>query len=293
MGRTGTIGIVAKTTKGAWFNEVLSGMEEGLAGKQVSMLLGSINMDGRYELGAVQAWVDEERVDALIFAHPGKPEVELMSAAAKAGLPMAFVAPDELFPTGHSFGGENREAGRELATLLVDLGHTKFAFSGGPESSQDTQDRLEGVRNGLQARGIVLAEEHITFAGSYLSAEGVRHAERWLAMPRSEAPTAVVLGNDPMALGFMRALQQQGVQIPRDVSVAGFDGLPEAGLCWPGLTTASQPAQQMGTDAVAAVLKQIQQPSSGTASSVKYPMQVIVRESTGPAPKAPGQRTAV
>lgn len=284
MGRTGTIGIVAKTTKGAWFNEVLSGMEEGLAGKQVSMLLGSINMDGRYELGAVRAWIDEERVDGLVFAHPGKPEVELMSAAAKAGLPMAFVAPDELFPTGHSFGGENRAAGKALAELLLDLGHRHFAFAGGPESSQDTQDRLAGLREGLSERGVELSPDNVAFAETYLADEGIRHAERWLAVPRADAPTAVVLGNDPMALGFMRTVQQKGVSIPGDVSVVGFDGLPEAGLCWPGLTTAAQPAQQMGADAVAAVLRQLQHPSSGSASSVKYPMKLIVRESTGPAP---------
>jgi DNA-binding LacI/PurR family transcriptional regulator len=82
----------------------------------------------------------------------------------------------------------------------------------------------------------------------------------------------------------MRILQQNGVSIPKEVSVVGFDGLPEAGLCWPGLTTAAQPAQQMGADAVAAVLRQLQHPSSGAASSAKYPMKLIVRESTGPAP---------
>jgi DNA-binding LacI/PurR family transcriptional regulator len=285
MGRTGTIGIVAKTTKGAWFNQVLNGMEEGLAGKQVSMLLGSINIQGRYELGAVRAWIDEERVDGLVFAHPGKPEVELMSAAGKAGLPMAFVAPDELFPTGHSFGGENHQAGKAIAEHLLELGHRRFAFAGGPASSQDTQDRLAGLREALTEHGVELPEQNVTFAETYLADQGIGHAKRWLAMPRNEAPTAVVLGNDPMALGFMRVLQQNGVSIPREVSVAGFDGLPEAGLCWPGLTTASQPAQQMGVDAVAAVLRQLQHPGSGSASSVKYPMQLIVRESTGPAPE--------
>ena len=122
------------------------------------------------------------------------------------------------------------------------------------------------------------------FATDYRAGGGSQAGKVWLALPRHQAPTAVVLGNDLMAMAFMRELLQAGVSIPRDVSVVGFDGLPEAGLCWPGLTTASQPAGQMGTDAAVALLSQLDDPKSSTSSTRHYPMHLVVRESTGAAP---------
>lgn len=286
MGRTGIIGVVAKTSQGAWFNQVLNGVEEALIGKQTSVLLASIALKGKYDLTAVEAWIRDRQVDGLIFAHPGKPEAPLIEAAAAANLPMAFVAPDEGYPTGHSFNGENKAAGQAVADYLCDLGHVRFAFAGGPAVSQDTQNRLAGLKQGLQARGVELPLERISFAPDYQSEGGVKAADVWLELPRAEAPTAVVTGNDLMGMAFMRRVQQAGVRIPDDVSVVGFDGLPEAGLCWPGLTTVTQPASQMGIDAAIAVLKQLSDPKSSTSTSQQYPMQLFTRESAGPAPRS-------
>lgn len=285
MGRTGIIGVVAKTSHGAWFNQVLNGVEEALIGKQTSVLLASIALKGTIDLSAVEAWIRDRQVDALIFAHPGKPEIPLIEAGTAAGLPMAYVAPDEGYDTGHSFGGENKNAGQAIAQYLCELGHTRFAFAGGPVLSQDTQNRLAGLKQGLEERGLTLPEDHISFAPSYQGDGGTLAAEWWLGLPRSEAPTAVVTGNDLMAMAFMRRVLQADVRIPDDVSVVGFDGLPEAGLCWPGLTTATQPATQMGIDAATAVLEQLSSTKGNTHSTRQYPMQLLIRESAGPPPK--------
>lgn len=281
MGRTGIIGVVAKTSHGAWFNQVLNGIEEALIGKQTSVLLSSIALKGEYDLTAVEAWIRDRQVDGLVFAHPGKPEIPLIEAAAEAGLPMAFVAPDEGYKTGHSFNGENLLAAKAIANYLVELGHKSFMFAGGPEGSQDTQNRLAGLKDGLAEHGIQLEDRFVSFASSYQSEGGTEAGLSWLALPREQAPTAVVTGNDLMAMGFIRVLLQAGVRIPDQVSVAGFDGLPEAGLCWPGLTTATQPATQMGIDAATAVLRQLEDREAPASSSQTYPMQLLIRESTG------------
>src|SRR5690606_31098035 len=111
-------------------------------------------------------------------------------------------------------------------------------------------------------------------------------AELWLQLPRADAPTAVVTGNDLMGMAFMRRVQQAGVRVPQDVSVVGFDGLPEAGLCWPGLTTVTQPASQMGSDAAIAGVKRHADPKSSASSSQQYPTQLLARESAGPASRS-------
>ena len=280
MGRTGIIGVVVETSQGAWFTQLLGGIEERLVDQRLSLVLASLSPGGQYDPSAVWSWIQERRVDGLIFARPGDKEQRLIEAAHAAHLPMAFIAPDRAFSEGASVAAMNRAAGRELARHLSELGHERIAFAGGPEASLDTQRRLEGLVEGLHAQGLALADQ--SFAASYEAGEGVRHAERWLSFPRETAPSAVVVGNDAMALAFMRAVQQEGFSIPDHLSVAGFDGLPEAGLYWPGLTTMAQPTRQMGMDACELVLGQMHATEPPDPVGGEYAMRLITRESTGP-----------
>ncbi len=280
MGRTGIIGVVVETSQGAWFTQLLGGIEERLVDQRISLVLASLSPGGQYEPSAVWSWIRERRVDGIIFARPGRREQSLVDAAASAQLPMAFIAPDTPFSQGATFAAMNRAAGRELARHLTELGHERIAFAGGPESSLDTQMRLDGLVEGLRAQGLDLTSK--SFADSYDAEEGAAHAQRWLKLPRRSAPTAVVVGNDAMALAFMRSVQQEGVVIPEHLSVAGFDGLPEAALYWPGLTTMAQPTRQMGMDACEHILGQLQARDSVEDPSGEYAMRLIKRESTGP-----------
>ena len=128
-----------------------------------------------------------------------------------------------------------------------------------------------------------LAPGNKVFMGRYHVEEAVAYAQRWLKMPRSRAPTAVVLANDVMAIAFMRTLQAQGVSIPKDVSVMGFDDIPAASLYWPGLTTVRQELRNMGAQACRALMATLEH-EKVDRSVVEFPMQLVVRESTGQAP---------
>jgi LacI family transcriptional regulator len=90
----------------------------------------------------------------------------------------------------------------------------------------------------------------------------------------------VVLGNDALAIGFMRAARQRGVQVPRDLSVAGFDGIPEGARSWPGLTTMEQPMREMGRDACRRLFTAIA--ADEEPATKQYSMTLVVRESTSP-----------
>ena len=91
------------------------------------------------------------------------------------------------------------------------------------------------------------------------------------------------MGNDAMALGFMRTVLQQGVKIPDEVSVVGFDGIPEGGLYYPGLTTVLQPAHRMGASGCRALLECIANPDLERTADVQYGVELVVRESTSEA----------
>ncbi len=282
--RTGIVGVVAATSQAPWFTQLLGGLEEVLAERRVSVALGSLEPHGVYDATRVADWIRDRRVDGLVFARAGKRERPLVQAAEKAGIPMAFVVPDLRFRCGLILVADNVRAGTLAGEHLLRLGHRRFAFYGGPADSVDSKHRLQGLSGALVAEGLAMRTEHVAFERDYSSDSGVRAARHWLSLPRRAAPTAVVLGNDAMALGFLRQVQAAGCAVPGAVSVVGFDGVPETGLVWPGLTTVTQPTQEMGRDACRWLLEAILGEGAGAAEPRRYEMHLLVRESTGAPP---------
>src|SRR5690242_13415856 len=152
-GRQGCIGVVVESSQCSWFTQVLGGIEETLAEETVSALLGSLYPRGDYDPAVVERWIADRRVDGLIFARCTRHEQGLVEQARDAHIPMVFVAPDESFGAGPVFVARNREAGRNLAEHLMDLGHRRIGFLGGPERSVDARERLRGLEEALAARG--------------------------------------------------------------------------------------------------------------------------------------------
>jgi LacI family transcriptional regulator len=247
-------------------------------------MLSSLSRDGRYDSSAIAAWINEHRVDGIIFTSFGRTERPLVKGAAKAGLPVVFVAPDDLARVGVTVRSNNTDAGRAAGDHLADLGHQRIAFIGGPASSRDTRDRLAGVEHALRARSLRLDRDDVRFAKSYAAESGADEARALLASPKPW-PTAIVVGNDALALGFMRVLLQNGVRIPADISVVGFDGIPEGARFWPALTTVAQPIVDMGAAACRTILERIDDPEIAGVSTVELPMTLEIRESTGPTAK--------
>ena len=94
--------------------------------------------------------------------------------------------------------------------------------------------------------------------------------------------TAIVFANDALASGFMRVAHQRKIRIPEDLSIVGFDGLPEDELLWPALTSVAQPMQEMGSAACRRLFEAIDSP--GRLQTIEFPMSLTARESTA----APG-----
>jgi LacI family transcriptional regulator len=282
-GRTGCIGVAVESSQGSWFIQLLGGIEEELLEKRISVMLSSLVLRDQYDSSAVAASIAEHRLDGLVFVRYTRRERPLLRAARAVDLPVAFIAPDEEMSVGHTVRCCNRDAGAAVAEHLLALGHRRIAFAGGPRESLDTQDRLRGIRAVLGKAGVALAREDVTFAANHDAERGGEYAEAFLRRKRGDLPSAVVLVNDSMALAFARVLLKNGVNIPDDVSVVGFDGVSEGERFWPGLTTAVQPTRLMGQMACRALLERIQNPALDEVTRVEYHMQLVVRESTGPA----------
>jgi DNA-binding LacI/PurR family transcriptional regulator len=159
------------------------------------------------------------------------------------------------------------------------MGHRSIGFLSPQGASITVEARFKGCAAGLASRGLSLDENHHFVVDASGAEAGALHARQWLDLPRSSAPTALIAADDSMALGFMRAVQQAGLSVPEDVSIVGFEGLPEAALGWPGLTTIAEPTREMGKDACQRVLELIDDEAPGIDGS-NYPMELLTREST-------------
>jgi DNA-binding LacI/PurR family transcriptional regulator len=282
-GRAGCIGVVASSTQSTWFSQILAGIQEQLGDSRQSVLLNSLLLNGRYDSSTVAAWITERRVDGLIFIRYTRREHSLFTAATSAGLPVVLIGPDIKAPASSIVRCNNLDAGRLVAEHLIALGHKRLAFAGGPRESIDTRDRHRGLLSALSEARLELPEKRVWFGPHYGPESGVEYAQQFLALPPRSRPSAVVMGNDAMALGFMRTVLQQGVKIPDEVSVVGFDGIPEGGLYWPGLTTVLQPAHRMGASGCRALLEVMHNVDLERTADVQYGVELVVRESTGEA----------
>ncbi len=278
LGLKGCIGVAVDSIQDPWFTQLLTGMEEELQTRDTSLMLLSLELRNEYDPTIALEWIDERRVDGLIIAKCHRRDMPLVEAAIDSQIPLVTVAPDQAMRDVSVIRGDNIGAGRLIAAHLTDLGHRRIAFAGGPRVSIESRHRLQGLRDELRRHDIDLPDEWVSFCPSYEAEQGAAFAHRFLEKPLDV--TALVLGNDALAIGFMRAAHQRGLHVPDDLSVTGFDGIPESARFWPGLTTVAQPMREMGREACRRLFAAIS--AAGQRTAIEYPMSLIVRESSGP-----------
>lgn len=173
--------------------------------------------------------------------------------------------------------GVDQVAGARQATEhLLDLGHRHVAHVTGPMDWVEAEQRREGWRVAHAARGLLPGPE---LTGDWSSASGY---DAGLKLASDPSVTAVLAANDEMALGVLKALHESGRRVPADVSVVGFDDVPESAYYWPALTTVRQDFTSLGRRAVELVLRALDGEEEPREELVAPEM--VVRDSTGPAP---------
>ncbi|MEO3750079.1 LacI family DNA-binding transcriptional regulator [Streptomyces sp. B6B3] len=183
-------------------------------------------------------------------------------------------------PTAVTF--DNRGGARQLTGHLLELGHRRLGYVGGPAARTTTRHRLEGHRAALAEAGLAGDAERLTVHGRYDRASGYEGAVQLLS--REPDLTAIVAANDTVALGVCAALRERGVRIPEDVSVTGFDDLPFAADAAPALTTVRLPLAEAGRIAARLALGRDARPAGGVTTC---PATLVPRASTGPAGAGP------
>lgn len=168
--------------------------------------------------------------------------------------------------------GVDQRAGAGLATQhLIDLGHRRIAHLSGPRSWYQARQRRQGWRQTLTRAGLPAP---VPLIGDWSAASGYRLGQQLAA---DDELTAVFAANDQMAIGLIRALVEAGRRIPEEVSIVGFDDIPEAGFLSPPLTTVRQDFQGLGQEAMRMVLGSLK---GDDVSSCLVAPQLVARDST-------------
>jgi DNA-binding LacI/PurR family transcriptional regulator len=285
-GKTGSVGLVldypltiAFTDPGTvqFLHGVAAGCEEAGLG---------LTLVPRIEGGGAML-IQNALVDGFVLycIHPGDPR---MDAVVARKLPFARVDFDAE-PEMVDVNIDDEGGARMIAEHLTALGHRRIGIAlphGAPgETGAEaraaawhhvTKSRLDGWRAGLEAAGIDWNAVPVAAGPDKLRAAGRIAGGRLL--DRADRPTAIIALSDVLAIGVLEAAAERGISVPDDLSVAGFDDVPEAAAADPPLTTIRQPHRLKGSEAVRLLLE------GPEAESVLLPIELVVRASTAPAP---------
>ncbi|HEU5088450.1 MAG TPA: substrate-binding domain-containing protein, partial [Roseiflexaceae bacterium] len=163
----------------------------------------------------------------------------------------------------------------DATRYLIELGHQRIGIITGNLQRGCAVDRLAGYRAAL-AEGGQLDDAALVTEGTFMQPSGFACANTLLALP--DPPTAIFASNDEMAFGAMEAIRNRGLRIPDDISIVGFDDIPQAASVYPPLTTVRQPLADMGRVATRMLL-QLVDDLNAPAEPVLLPTELIVRQS--------------
>jgi LacI family transcriptional regulator len=194
----------------------------------------------------------------------------------QAAVPIVAVDPHEGPHGTATVAVHNVEGARTATEHLIALGHRRIAHLRGRSDLESAQQREAGYRSALDAAGIPF-DPSLVVDGGYRTASATAGAHAILDLP--ERPTAVFAANDLTALEAMRVAAERGLRVPDDLSVVGFDDIPEASSNNPQLTTVRQPLAEMGAAAVGVLLGMLR---GEDPAHIRMHAELVVRSSTAP-----------
>lgn len=277
--KTGNLVILVPAIANTFFARVISGAQ--LAAQAAGYRLLLCNTQGREEI--------EREFAELALAHQADGVIQLRACDPFHGHGCSVQTPpmvnacevlrDASFPT---ISLDNRAAAKAMTEHLLELGHRRIGLIKGPKSSPLTQDRVAGYEDALRQASLT-PEPELICHGDFTMKAGYDGADQLLAL--THRPTALFCESDEMAIGALKRIKQQGLKVPQDISLVGFDDIPMAAYCDPPLTTISQPAELFGEKAVQMLIALIEkQPIEDR--HVVLPFTLTLRESASAPPLA-------
>jgi DNA-binding LacI/PurR family transcriptional regulator len=275
-GRSGTLGVVSFDTTLYGPASTLFAIEQAAhAAGYFITIVSLLVLDRTSVLGAVDR-LRVQGVDGILVITPQEGAADAL-VNLPAGVPLVAVEAGR--PNSVPLVAVDQFAGAVNATrLLLDLGHRTVSHVAGPRDFLEAQQRVDGWRATLQAAG---AEVPPVLVGDWSPRSGYRIGQQ---LAGDLDVTAIFVANDQMALGVLRAMHERAREIPREVSIVGFDDIPEAQYFTPPLTTVRQDFSEMGRSSLRLLLE-LMQDTGQPPQRLTIAPELVVRRSTGPPPQ--------
>lgn len=222
-------------------------------------------------------------IDGLIVTPPLADSRKLLTEMLEIGVPFARVSQLHRGELSPSISVGDRSGAYVMVKHLAALGHKSIGFIVGPKDQGSSIDRLQGFRDAVRDCALTANDAWVSH-GDFTFESGIRGATAILSS--KVRPTAIFASNDDMAAGALLVAHRHGYEIPKDLSVVGFDDIPMSQRLWPPLTTMRQPTKSAARAATEMLLNCL---DSGDLTPVnrELPAELVVRESAGPPPAAP------
>ncbi|NKN37446.1 LacI family transcriptional regulator [Agrobacterium sp. a22-2] len=282
--RTQAVFVLVPDLSSPLFSEILAGVASVLTAAGYSMFVGDQSAHnspgGKIDL---LSYMNRSRCDGVIVLGGDNIAVRLLDRADVVNVPLvcAFDWPQSL-PFPH-ISTDNAQGGRLAVDHLHDLGHRKIGHIRGNAANFAARRREEGMRQRMRELELPIREDWF-LNGDFRFDAGVGAAAVWLAMPASDRPTAVFCCSDEIAIGFIGSLQRAKIEVPKDVSIIGFDGIKFGAHLSVPLTTVAIPLLDVGVFSAETLVKAIRTaaarpPAVEQPSRLILPVQLVERDS--------------
>lgn len=280
MQRAGAVLVLVPDLGKPFYSGILAGISEGFSGTDYAVLITDTATNPPQE-GDLTGWFGGGRIDGAIVLDGGLSRAALDDCARQGmGERILFLCE---WVEGANFpiiASDNAQGARLAIRHLVAHGHRKIAHVTGPDGNVLTAARRDGMVSERARLGLPARPDWI-IRGDFSLESGHEAARRILAM--EERPSAVFCSADMVAFGLIAGLTAAGLRVPQDISVVGYDDIEMSQSYVPALTTIRQDRRLLGQRAAAGLLAQMH-PGAGTARDVLIPVELVIRDSTGPPP---------
>lgn len=272
------IGLVHDNPNAQTVMNVQHGMLEGLRGTEFEMVVRPLDRGSATMLDDLRHFLERQRLFGVLLMPPISENDSIARLCTEIGCRYVRMASALLDDAAHMVASNDREAVRDATRFLIDGGHRRIGLIGGPHGFLSAQERRLGFEDALREAGIALPRSMVA-EGNYTFESGLFAAERLLDL--SPRPSAILSCNDEMAAGVIHAARQRGLDVPRDLSVIGFDDNPIAAHIWPPLTTVRWPIATMARSAALKLIAGADGEDDGVEEPSLFLSTLIRRASVG------------
>ena len=276
-GRSRTLAYVLLDARNPFFTDVAEGVERAAEAAGLSLFL--CNSDNRSSREHdYLAHLVEQRVQGILVT-PVDAQSPALADVRRNGTPVVIVDRTRSDDTFCSVAVDDELGGRLAVEHLVEQGHTRVAFIGGPDTIGQVRDRLEGARKAWADAGLPPEQLVVVPTEALTVVEGRSAGERVMGLGRSRRPTAAFCANDLLALGLLQQLSTSGLSVPGDLAIVGYDDIEYASAAAVPLTSVRQPRQELGRRAAELVLDEAEDPDH-VHQQVVFTPELVARRST-------------